>query len=243
MTFYTSISDHYDDIFPLNPAQVDFVLNNFSNAEDFKLLDIGCGTGSLSITLAPHFNEIVGIDPDEMMLKLAVEKAGKDHDNLSFHPYGMLDLEKQFGSHRFDAILCFGNTLVHLRSAEQILDFLKQAKKSLKPGGKLLVQIINYTRIFEQQISDLPTIENDQIKFVRNYHYPASEQLLNFETILSIKSSGEVIRNCISLFPVRKDSLEKMLLETGFSNLSFYGNFKRDQFLSDSIPLVISADL
>jgi len=243
MAFYKSISDHYDNIFPLNPMPVEFVRKSFLNISGLEVLDVGCGTGSMCMALAPHFKKVTGIEPDDAMLKLAVEKAGPDHGNLSFHPFGMLDLEKQFHPHSFDAILCFGNTLVHLGSAEEILDFLAQAKKVLKPGGKLLMQIINYDRIFRENIKALPTIENESIKFVRNYHDPSNEKLLDFETILTVKSSGEEIRNVIQLFAVQKDALETMLFDAGFSKLHFYGNFKRDPFQADSIPLIIEATI
>ncbi len=239
MAFYKSISEHYDDIFPLQPAQPEFVKNGFDNTSELSLLDIGCGTGSLSIALAPHFKNVIGIDPDEKMLEMAIEKAGANHSNLSFHPFGMLDIQKQFAPQSFDAILCFGNTLVHLPSEKEVFEFLKQAKNILKPAGKLFIQIINYDRIFTGNISGLPAIENDRIKFVRNYHYDEQLSSLDFETILTLKSGGEKIRNSIPLYPIRKKVLEKMLYDNSFTNLQFYGNFKRDAYHPDSIPLII----
>jgi len=240
MVFYESIADYYDDIFPLNPAQVNFILESLDSG-DMKILDVGCGTGSLSIALSYHFKEVYGIDPDEEMLKLAVEKAGSKTPNLSFYPYGMLDLKRLYKAASFDAVLCIGNTLVHLSSAEEIQDFLKQANTVIKPGGKLLIQIINYDRIFSEAIYSLPTIENERIKFIRNYHYPDTKEFIDFETILSIKSSGKEIRNSIKLFPVRKRVLEELLVRSGFPDIAFFGNFKRDALQEESTPLVIEA--
>ncbi|RLD81317.1 MAG: class I SAM-dependent methyltransferase [Bacteroidetes bacterium] len=205
-----------------------------------KVLDVGCGTGSLCLALAPHFREVIGIDPDERMLQLAIEKAGSEYGNVSFQPYGMLDLDKEDQFRQMDAVLCFGNTLVHLGSEEDILEFLRQAKATLKPGGKLMIQIINYDRIFNEKIDGLPTIENDSIKFVRNYHY-TDRSALDFETILSIKESGEEIRNTISLFPILKDELIRLVQKAGFHDILVYGNFKRDPYLPGSIPLLLQA--
>jgi glycine/sarcosine N-methyltransferase len=240
MAFYESISPYYDDIFPLNPAQVNFILESLDSG-NIKLLDVGCGTGSLSIALSHHFLEVYGIDPDDEMLKLAEGKAGSKHPNLSLHPYGMLDLERMYEAGWFDAVLCFGNTLVHLASEEEVLKFLKQARTVLKPGGKLLMQIINYDRIFRESIRGLPTIENEQIRFVRNYHYPANEAIIDFETILTVKSSGQEIRNSIKLFPISRKVLEEMLVRAGFTDIEFFGNFKRDALQEESIPLVLEA--
>jgi SAM-dependent methyltransferase len=40
-----------------------------------RLLDIGCGPGTVALTLAPYFAEVVGIDPDEDMIAEAMRQA------------------------------------------------------------------------------------------------------------------------------------------------------------------------
>jgi glycine/sarcosine N-methyltransferase len=241
MDFYKNISDYYDSIFPTSPIQADFVKDSFSNTHDITLLDVGCGTANLCISLAPHFKKIIGIDPDESMLDIAREKAKAVKVALDFLALGMLDIEKHFNS--LDGILCLGNTLVHLNSKEEILAFLKQARSALHQDGKLLMQIINYDRIIDRDIRFLPTIENDGIKFIRNYHYDAKKNSIDFETILSVESEEGELRNLIQLYPIRKEQLKNLLKEAGFGAVSFYGNFKRDPLSPESIPMVLEATL
>ncbi len=70
MKFYQSIADYYEQIFPLNKAQITFAEESLHGSKQSRLLDIGCGTGSLSIALS-EFSEIVtAIDLDESMIKL-----------------------------------------------------------------------------------------------------------------------------------------------------------------------------
>lgn len=239
MAFYKSIADYYDDIFPYSPPQKEFVSSCIPNIGDAKLLDIGCGTGNLALALAPLCHEIIGIDPDESMLEIAEQKVGKDHPNLQFYPYGMLDLEQHFEEDSFDVIICLGNTLVHLASEEEILDFLTQSKRLLKASGKLLIQIINYDRIIDQNVNALSTIENDRIKFVRDYHYHSQNNLLDFETCLTIKRNNQEIKNCIQLLPIRKASIENLMIKAGFNEISFFGNFKKVPLQDDSVPLIV----
>jgi ubiquinone/menaquinone biosynthesis C-methylase UbiE len=40
-----------------------------------RLLDLGCGTGELTVSLAPHFSDAIGVDPSEDMLSEARERA------------------------------------------------------------------------------------------------------------------------------------------------------------------------
>ncbi len=239
MAFYESISDVYDLIFPLNPAQLDFIRQGVGNIGRSHILDVGCGTGSLSLALAGICKDVTGIDPDGKMLELAREKAGGRHSNLQYLQLGMLDIGTHFD--HLDCIICFGNTLVHLSSQDEIFSFVSQSKKALTPGGRLMIQIINYDRVIDKGIKSLPTIENDQICFERLYHYDAIHGSIDFETRLTIKSQDRMIYNSITLTPVRKTQLHKMLTEAGFHDISYYGDFKRGLLEPDSTPLVVEA--
>ena len=168
MGFYQSIAEQYEQVFPLNIAQVHFVKESIENPGKSALLDVGCGTGSLSIELGKDFQKVIAIDLDGTMLKKAKAKAEVD-DNLSFVKMSMLDIEKHFAPNSFDSVICFGNTIVHLKNSDQISNFFKQSKSVLKENGRFLFQIINYDRIIDQKIDGLPTIDNDKIQFVRDY--------------------------------------------------------------------------
>ena len=42
-----------------------------------RLLDVGCGPGSLTLLLAPYFAEAVGVDADGDMLQVAASRAAQ----------------------------------------------------------------------------------------------------------------------------------------------------------------------
>lgn len=238
MDFYQAISKHYREIFPLNPMQSNFVKGSFSSLREKTLLDVGCGKGDLVLDLSTSIGLLTGIDLDSSMLEDARAAAS---GNTTFMRLDMMKLRKQFGEGSFDGLLCFGNTLVHLPNQLSISDFLQQARIVLKGEGKLLLQIINYDRILDQDVRSLPTIETENCSFVRNYLYDSKAHLVDFETRLIIKASGESILNNIRLYPLRKAELHSMLLDAGFSSISYFGNFRRDPLERNSIPLVVEA--
>ncbi len=213
---------------------------SLSGAPHSSILDVGCGTGELSMELANSFNHVIGIDLDEAMLAKARADASK-RDNIEFLHMNMLDIHSRFSPRVFDAILCFGNTLVHLENIDTISDFFKQSRSLLRKEGKLMLQIINYDRILDLGIKFLPTIETRDIMFVRNYKYLKDSHLIEFETILTVKSTNQMIKNHIHLYPLRKCELESLLDQTGFRTLDFYGNFDRDPLKTESIPMLIEA--
>lgn len=96
-----------------------------------------------------------------------------------------------------------------------------------------------YDRIIDQDIDGLPTIENEHIRFVRNYHFKRDKKTLEFESILIDKCSGKELSNSIRLYPLRKNDLNRLLHQAGFQKIIYYGNFKKEPVQENSMPLVV----
>ena len=235
--FYESIAKVYDYIFPKNRKQLEFVesIKKISNEE--KILDIGCATGNLTELLGEKTRNIVGIDLDKELLKEAKYK----HPNLNFENMNMLKINEKFEENSFDRVVSFGNTLVHLDSREEVEEFFQKVYKTLKFNGFFIVQIINYNRVIEKNIKNLPTIDNEKVKFVRDYEYDKSIGKVDFITELTIKEANLNIKNNIKLLALTKIEIQKFLGETGFRNIEFYGDFEGRELSDNSEALIFVA--
>ena len=239
MSFYRSIADYYDQIFPLSEPQISFVLSVISGAgKSGSVLDIGCSTGSLAIALAENSFVCTGIDSDNEMIRIAGKKALAEKAKVSFRVMDMLDIATSV-QEDFNSITCLGNTLVHLKNRSTIESFLRQCKKILAPEGKLIIQIINYDRIMAKKVESLPAIENDTIRFER--HYKHKDRKIDFITNLHIKENNRDINNAITLLPLLKDDLIGSLSTAGFHKVQIYGGFSRAEYNRDSYALVVIA--
>lgn len=238
--FYTSISKYYSDIFSYNPMQLNYVKSRVGDLIGKQILDIGCATGELSYRIANAGAKVVGIDLNDDLLEQA--KSTKIDKNLTFQQGNMLDLHKDFKVEKFDAVLCFGNTLVHLESAELVHEMLKATYAVLKPGGQFLLQILNYDYIVVEHVSSLPIIETEKIKFIRKYNFERDSDLIGFQTDLEIKAENRTVSNETPLLALTSERLKSMLDLTGFTNIQLYANFKQDTFGGDHIPLVVSCE-
>lgn len=239
--FYSSVTGYYDEIFPLNPLQMEFIKTEMGSLDELYFLDVGCSTGKLANELCRLGALGVGIDLNEDMIREAKEKYSSA--SLNFRKMNMLHVDRAFPDHYFDTIICFGNTLVHLDSNPEIRTFLNHTAKLLKPGGKLLLQILNYDYILDKKISELPLIETSRFQFTRHYTLPnGAQQKIEFSTILTDKLSGEMLGNSVSLLPVRKKELERILLMAGFKQICFYAGFAREFYTGAHLPLVVVAE-
>lgn len=239
--FYSSVSRYYDEIFPFNTSQLAFIQAEAGSVDERYFLDVGCSTGKLANALCQLGALGVGIDLNDDMI--AEAKTKYSSVSLNFRKMNMLHLTRIFPRSYFDFVICFGNTLVHLDSMMELKTFLADASGLLKPGGKLLLQMLNYDYILDKQISELPLIENDHVHFTRQYVLPAAGgEKIEFRTGLTVKSSDTYLANSTLLLPVRKRELERLLYTAGCKQLQFYAGFDRAPYSGDHLPLVVVAE-
>lgn len=241
--FYSSISKYYAEIFPFQPVQLQFVKSRAGVPAGKQVLDIGCATGELSFQLAKNGAFVTGIDLNEDLLSHAQSKIGLEEletVNPKFQKGNMLELKNDFQQGQFDAVLCFGNTLVHLQSTTLVQQMLDGVFTVLKPGGHFSLQILNYDFILDEPITELPLIDTENIRFTRKYGFSESSQLIQFQTGLLIKSEDKTIDNETPLLAIRSSQLIEMLQNAGFSEIELFSNFKQEPFGGKHLPLVVS---
>jgi 2-polyprenyl-3-methyl-5-hydroxy-6-metoxy-1,4-benzoquinol methylase len=249
--FYSSISKYYADIFPYQPMQLQFVKSRVGEMAGKQILDIGCATGELAFQMAKEGAIVTGIDLNEDLLQQAIGCSGfRSADsskrelefaspNPKFQVGNMLNLESDFQPGQFDAVLCFGNTLVHLHTLDLMQQMLNGVYSVLKPGGQFLMQILNYDYILNENVTELPLIDTENIRFIRNYGLEENNPLIRFQTQLEIKKEDRIVSNETLLFALKSGELVSLLKTSGFKNIELFSNFKQETFGGKHLPLVV----
>ncbi len=235
---YKSIALYYDHIFPIKQPAVGFTRQFLPS--DALLLDAGCATGNMAAALAPYCKYVDAFDLDPDMVNIAKEKFPSTK-YLSFFVGDMFKIKQQFGSNKYDLILCYGNTLVHLLSELKILHFLTQAYGLLQTNAHLLIQILNYNYILDEKVKQLPLIDNDFVRFERQYIFEKHVPVIDFQTLLTIKSTGQQIQNSVPLYALRPQNLHQLLQKAGFKHVEMYSSYKMTALSDKELPLVVKA--
>jgi 2-polyprenyl-3-methyl-5-hydroxy-6-metoxy-1,4-benzoquinol methylase len=237
--FYTSIAKYYQHIFPFNPKQIEF-LRNVLPYNGARVLDVGCAIGDLTFALTHFGFPTWAFDFDAEMIVLA-QKA-KDEDTMFpiFEQLDMRLLDQRYPEAFFDTVICFGNTLVHLLTDDDIRKFLLASNKVMADDGTFTIQILNYQHILEKQVKSLPLIDNEHVRFERSYQFSDSSDLIDFNTKLTIKSTGQVIQNTVKLYAIGQQKLQELLEETGFRKLEYFGSFSGEPLQKESLTLIVS---
>jgi SAM-dependent methyltransferase len=99
--------------------------------KDKKVLDIGCGTAFKLISLAPHFQEIIGLEPSQSMLEAAKKLVACNNISNIIIANGKGE-ELPYADHSFDVITC-------ILSRWSVIEIYRV----LKPNGIVIVEHIN----------------------------------------------------------------------------------------------------
>lgn len=138
-----------------------------------SVVDLGCGTGELSLPLAELGYRVIGIDLSEEMLAVAREKA-KSH---SLPPEGSVswlcqDMREWRLPEPVDCVFSFCDCLNYLLEEEDIRRTFRQTYEGLREGGLFVldvhapVQLLNYAEeqpfiLDEEDVAYLWTCDYD----------------------------------------------------------------------------------
>ncbi len=224
---YEALAGEYD---PLTrdvdyPAIADYLCGLLSERgiNDGLLLDLACGTGTLSWELARRGYEVIGADASAEMLMIA---QGKDDGSEKIPPvFIMQDMQTLdlYGTVR--AAVCTLDGLNHLLTLDELREALHRLDLFIEPGGALIFDV------------------NTPLKFARMDGQAYLDETEDVFCAWSVAQTDEkeIYEYCIDIFTRGRrgwdrssesfcerawslDLLEKELARAGFEDIRRYGD-------------------
>lgn len=213
-----------------------------------RLLDLGCGTGEHARFLVSRGYEVVGVDSSESMLASASDQPLEP--GLEFVEGDIRQLATMVEG-RFGGAICLGNTLPHLRGEDDLEALLAGLQQRLLAGAPLVLQLLNYERIFQRDERHLPLNfrpdEGGEIVFLRLMELKDNGEVLFFPSTLKLDPEADPplevkASKKVRLRGWRVGELEAALDRAGFSQRFLHGAFDESRFVpGDSRDLIIVA--
>jgi len=218
------------------------------------ILELGCGTGRLLLTLSRVGHTVIGIDNSPAMLEIAGKKLAKERVSVRERVSLVKEDITSFKlNQRFSLVILPYNTLFHLdRSGRR--DCFRKVEQHLHPGGKFVIDIDNPVEIADPMEDGILLLE-------RSMTEPGSDRLIlqmtsswvDIDTqqrhmtwifdASSIKG-GAISRTVVkSIFHyVHAHELEAELKSAGLKLNALYGDYDQGPFGEQSPRLLVVAE-
>ena len=184
------------------------------------VLDLACGTGTLTGILKEKGYDMIGADASEEMLLCAREK----HPDILFLHQPMEELEL-FGT--VGAICCVLDSFNYLTQDGDLDTVLRLCNTYLEPNG-LLIFDVNSKWKFEHILSENTfTYENDSVFYVWENDYSKEEKLCDFYLTFFVKQ-GEFYERFDETHTERvyeTEEIKEGLEKNGFRIKAVYDGF------------------
>jgi SAM-dependent methyltransferase len=211
-----------------------------------EVLEVGCGDGRVLnyLNKKKKYN-LFGFDIDEKVVKIAKERFNGAGINLTVGNAVTFNHERLYKN-----ILFLFNGLMLLPSKEYQISFLQNAYNNLEDSGNLIFYISNpdVNRMSEffpyykyQKTLCIDNILVDKFEFNK---YDLDNQLIHRVFNYDYMDKNNNLKRVVSRFVVRyfhKSELEQDLINIGFSDLKFFGDFQGSRWCSESPYILVKA--
>lgn len=246
------------DVYAKIVALYDLEHEDFSDDIEFYLelaelgegpiLELGCGTGRVLLPLVEAGHTVVGIDSSEPMLAAAKERASAS--TIELISGDMADLDAvQTGP--FGMIVASLNSIMHLTTPDQQRAMTSSAWRSLKPGGRLVIDTLNPNVSQLNHLLNATHLEGswvlgDGTTVEKWGHRRAGEDSQIIDTLIwydQLDADGNLhrTRTRFDLRFVHQSELALLLEIAGFADVDWYGSYELDPWDPESDRIIAIA--
>lgn len=213
------LADHIQRVIPVGQYQ--------------NIVDVGCGRGRHSITLAERGYNVTGFD----LSPQAIEKAERiaSERGLQNVKFFVNDMRQPLAS-RFDAALNLFTTFGYFLEDKENESVLKSVNSMLKKNGLFLIDYFNSQKV----INELVAKEKGSHKGI---DYTISRYIENGCVYKNVRFSGKGFKTPkeyterVKLYG--REWFEDNLKRAGFSIQNIWGSYSSDSFVESSSPRLI----
>jgi len=192
------------------------------NKRDSKLiLELGCGTGSITTLMKEKGYDMIGVDISEDMLMIAKDK----DENILYLNQDMREFEL-FGT--VDACICLCDSLNYILEEKEILQIFKLVNNYLNPDG-LFIFDINTKHKFQNILGDNSYCQAEENSaYIWENYYDEDAEINEYYTNIFVKEKNNLYQRHEEFHYQRaytEEVLKDLITQSGMELLQIYEGF------------------
>lgn len=198
-----------------------------------QIVDLGCGTGEITLRLANAGYQLIGVDLSTEMLTLAADKSGRAGKNITWLQQ---DIRKLTGLKDIEVMISYCDVLNYITTEADVLSVFENVFQSLAADGMFIFDIhsLEYaeTRLREQTFTDV----EDNLAYIWDCEPgEAIGEMFHYITFFAENEQNGLYERFDELHhqQVYPTALYvELLKEAGFSKIEIYNDFKVEKPIS-----------
>ncbi len=162
-----------------------------------RLLDLGCGTGCISIPLAQRGYQVTGVDISEEMLAAAREKSRALQLDIDWRKQDLTSLQlfDEAGNEMvFDAAIATFDVFNHLTEPEDLQMLFHTLNPLLADEGVLLFDVQTPYKLREYLGNHIFTLHRDDVEYMWENHFDEESQICTMNITFFLRQANGLYR-------------------------------------------------
>lgn len=171
------------------------------------VLDLGCGTGTITELLYEKGYDMIGVDSSEEMLQIAMDKKFETQSDILYLCQDMreLDLYSTVGT-----VVSVCDSLNYLLMDEDVIETFRLVNNYLFPGG-IFIFDFNTIYKYEEVIGDTTIAENrEDCSFIWENFYSCEDHINEYDVTVFERQEDDLYRKFTETHYQRGYSLDEM---------------------------------
>ena len=207
---------------------------------DGLVLDLGCGTGSLTGLMARSGYDMIGIDNSGEMLQIAMNKRNASGLDILYLLQDMRGFEL-YGTVK--AVISICDSMNYMMEYEELVEVFRLVNNYLDPKGVFIFDLNTEYKYREMLADNTFAEDREESSFIWNNFYDEEDKVNEYDLTLFVKE-GELYRKFEETHYQRAYSLDEVrraVSEAGMEFVAAYDACTRNPVQQDSERIYVIA--
>lgn len=221
-SFYDKLSDDVD--YRKWSDFIEQIIKKYAKIDTNVILDLACGTGSMTVELSKKGYEMIGIDISPEMLAEAYKKSNEQGQNILFLNQDMCNIDL-YGT--IDACVCCLDSLNYITDISNLKRCLSLVNLFMNDGGLFIFDVNTPYKFKNIYGNNAFILENDGVLCAWQNSYDEGSKLCEFDLSFFV-DNGNGVYNRFDEVQTEKsytgEELKSVLNECSFEILGVYSD-------------------
>lgn len=192
------------------------------------MLDLACGTGSISVAMAERGFDVIGVDSSIGMLNAARRKAFESGKDILLLNQSMDELDL-FGT--VDCAVCVLDSINHLEDEQQVRDTFEKVSLFMNPGGAFAFDVNTLYKHKNILADNCFVYDLDELYCVWQNSYNEEDGSVDIDIDFFEEEDGAYYRSgeSFSEQAYELDDIAKWLEEAGFEVIGIFDDMTTEK--------------